>query len=62
MSLSANSMKDTKNKKLSKDQKEKLQIILAWYNFAWAMSNKHHRAEQKRISDKASSMIEDIIL
>lgn len=51
-----------KNKKLNKEQREKLQIVLAWYNFAWAMSNDHHKEEQKRISDKASSMIEDIIL
>ena len=50
-----------KNKKLTKEQKEKLQIIFAWYNFAWSISDKKHKDEQKRIADKASEMIEDII-
>lgn len=48
--------------KLNKAQKKNLQIIFAWYNFAWAMSNKKHKEEQKRIADNASEMIEDIIL
>ena len=54
--------KAKKLKKLTKDQREKLEIVLAWYNFAWAMSDNKHRDEQKRIGEKAAEMIEDIIL
>lgn len=51
-----------KKKKLNKEQKSKIGIILAWYNLAWAISEKKSDNEQKRISNMASEMIEDIIL
>lgn len=52
----------TKKKKLTKDQREKLEIVLAWYNFAWAMESDRHRDNQKKLGKKAAEMIEEIIL
>lgn len=52
----------TTKKKLNKDQREKLEIVLAWYNLAWSMENKQHRENQKKLGAKAVEMIEEIIL
>lgn len=52
----------SKKKKLTKEQKDKLEICLAWYNFAWAMENDRHRDNQKKLGNKAAEMIEEIIL
>jgi hypothetical protein len=49
-------------KKLTKSQREKLEVVLAWYNFAWTMEQDRHRDSQKKLGNKATEMIEEIIL
>ena len=48
--------------KLTKEQRQDIYLVLSWYNLAWSISNKKHKEEEKRIANKASDMIEDIIL